>query len=415
VFAAHLNHGIRGEDYSNEAERDEAFCREMCEKLDVELFVRRIDIPKLAAESGKSLETEARDARYSFFSEIMREQGIKILATAHNADDNLETQIYNLMRGCGIDGLIGIPESRPLDYLDGAIVIRPLLKATKSEILDYCAENGVEYVTDSTNFEDSCTRNVIRHKVVPVLEETFSAAKRSALRLSASAGEDADFILGEALKIVDGCDKNKISVPLLRETHPALAKRVIMILFERATGEGLEYVHLSDILSLLCTDKNGAMISLPKKARACVVDGMLCFEKDTVEQKQDIKYSQTLRLGFNRIDGTQFAVLLSDTDAPQSVEGYSLYASAKIKAERAGELYAENRREGLSILSGGINKKLKKLMCDKKVPLYDRDDLPLICSWGEVLYAPLCAIRDTVRAGVGDKALHIGIYKQNGG
>ena len=202
IFAAHLNHGIRTEDYGNEADRDEEFCRELCQRLGVELFVKRLDIPKMAAKSGRSLESEAREARYEFFSEIMREKGIKILATAHNADDNLETQIYNISRGCGIEGLVGIPEVRPLESVDGGIVIRPILSAEKREILEYCKTNSIPYVTDSTNNEDEYTRNAIRHRIIPILEEMFPHLKRSSQKVSATAGEDADFILSTARQIV---------------------------------------------------------------------------------------------------------------------------------------------------------------------------------------------------------------------
>ena len=99
LYAAHVNHNIRTADYNNEAMRDENFCHEICRQLDVELFVADIDVPRLSKESGQSLETVAREARYRFFSEIMEKKGIGILVTAHNADDNLETQIFNLCRG----------------------------------------------------------------------------------------------------------------------------------------------------------------------------------------------------------------------------------------------------------------------------------------------------------------------------
>ena len=141
ILAAHINHGIRTEEYGNEADRDEEFCRKLCKDLGVELFVSRLDIPQMAAESGRSVEAEAREARYEFFAKVMRENNVKILATAHNASDNIETQIYNLARGCGIDGLCGIPESRALDSVEGGIVIRPILSASKDEILEYCEKN----------------------------------------------------------------------------------------------------------------------------------------------------------------------------------------------------------------------------------------------------------------------------------
>ena len=414
IYAAHINHGIRTEDYGNEADRDEQFCRELCRSLGVELFVSRIDVPKMAADSGRSIEAEAREARYSFFAEIMRENDIKILATAHNADDNIETQIYNLARGCGIDGLVGIPETRALDGVDGSIVIRPILTAEKREILKYCEESAIPYVTDSTNREDEYTRNAIRHRVIPVLEEMFPHLKRSAQKLSATAAEDASFILSTAVEVVKR-NGDKIPVEKLSSLHPAVAKRVIKLMFEKVSDATLEYVHVLSVLSLLDADKNGAAISLPDKICAKVIDGNLCFLPDTKESAETLSYSIELGQGFNQIANTRFAVLLSDNEPDRTVGEYSLYASARIKEDSASSLYAKNRQSGMTITDGGINKKIKKLMCDKKVPLYDRDTLPLICSRDEIIFAPLCAICDNAKPHRTDKTVHIGIYQIIGG
>ena len=150
VMAAHLHHGIRGE----EAHRDEEFCRQVCESLGISLAVEHADIPALAAESGESIETVARRARYDFFQRVMTECRIPVLLTAHHADDNLETILDRLLRGSGTKGMGGIPPTRPLDTTpDGSRrdIYRPLLEWTKQEILEACEELGLDYVTDSTN------------------------------------------------------------------------------------------------------------------------------------------------------------------------------------------------------------------------------------------------------------------------
>ncbi len=412
LYAAHLNHGIRGEEYSGEADRDEEFCRDICERLGVELFVRRLDIPKQAKSSGKSLETEARDARYAFFAEIMQQKNIKILATAHNADDDLETQIYNLARGCGIEGMSGIPEARKFDLADGSIIIRPILRAEKREILDFCRDNSIPFVNDSTNFEDDCTRNLIRHKIIPALSDIFPSVRRSAQRLACFAREDSEFILGEARAFIEK-NSGQLPIHLLKELHPSLSKRVVMLAYADKTGKGLESVHISSVLSLLDNEKNGASISLPYKICAKAVDGFLCFEEDTKEKNSLKCYSQTLKFGFNEITGTQFALILSLDEPQNTPEGYSLYSSAEIKALDGYNV--RNRTEGVSILDGGVNKKIKKLMCDKKIPLYDRDTLPLVFCENEIIYAPKCAIADKAKPKNGDSIIYIGIYKSNGG
>ena len=104
VAAAHLNHGIRGE----EALRDEYFCRRFCDENKITLYVKRVDVPKLAADGGLGIEEAARNARYEFFNDVCAEHGYDVIATAHNADDNLETVLFHLVRGTGLDGLCGI-------------------------------------------------------------------------------------------------------------------------------------------------------------------------------------------------------------------------------------------------------------------------------------------------------------------
>ena len=132
IYAAHINHGIRGE----EADRDEEFCRRVCDGLGIELFVLRADLPTIAEETGESIETAARNVRYEYFERIMTEKDIPLLATAHNANDNLETMIFNLCRGSSLTGLCGIPENRACG---GGRVIRPILRMPKDKILQYCA------------------------------------------------------------------------------------------------------------------------------------------------------------------------------------------------------------------------------------------------------------------------------------
>ena len=169
MVAIHLHHGIRGE----EADRDLDFCRALCARRGVELVADRADIPALAAAAGESQETVARRERYALFRRVMTEKGIPILLTAHHADDNLETVLERLLRGSGTRGMGGIPPSRGLEGASEACpltVCRPLLEWTRRDILAACEELGLDYVTDSTNLEGDCTRNRIRHGVIPVLE-----------------------------------------------------------------------------------------------------------------------------------------------------------------------------------------------------------------------------------------------------
>ncbi len=392
LYAAHVNHGIRTEEYGNEADRDEEFCRELCKQLNVELFVCRADVPLLSKNEGTSLETAARDVRYAFFAETMLKHNIPILVTAHNADDNLETQIFNLCRGCGLSGICGIPESRPFSEARGTIV-RPILSGTKSDILEYCRQYGIPYVTDSTNLENDCTRNRIRNIVIPELNSLFSQPQRSALRLSRSAKEDLEFISAEAEAFLK--QDRSIDTDKLIALHPSVAKRAITLAFEQKSGVLPEEIHINSVLELARSKKDGC-IALPKSFWAIIENGNLRFENEIPQKKQQEPYTIRLRSGMNVIPNTPFAILLSDGDNNAYEDSnYKPFAKAKLCHISNGELFARNRREGDEILSGGMHKKLKKLMCDNKIPREIRDSLPLICLGEDIIFAPGCTVCDS--------------------
>ena len=166
VRAFHLNHCLRGA----ESDRDEAFCRRLCEKLGVELTVERVDIAAAAGDSA--VEETARRIRYARLEHAAH--GAKI-AVAHNADDNLETMLFHLVRGTGAKGLTGIPPVR-------GRIIRPLIEVERREIEAFLRERGQDFVTDSTNADTAYTRNRLRQEVVPVLRELNPQAAQAAGR-----------------------------------------------------------------------------------------------------------------------------------------------------------------------------------------------------------------------------------------
>lgn len=411
LCAAHVNHNIRTEQYNNEAQRDENFCRELCKKLGVELFVLNADIPALAKEQGESEETVARQVRYDFFAKVMREQNIKILLTAHNADDNLETQIFNLCRGCGAQGISGIPQMREFPEADG-IIFRPLLPLTKAEIIKYCDDNSLEFVSDSTNFETEYTRNRIRSKIIPELVDIFGNPQLSSQRLSAAISEDADYINSEAKSVFDTFDSGQIPLEKFNALHIAIRRRILCMGFARISDASLEAVHLNSLIELAKKATPHSSISLPDSITAKIEQDCIVFEKQCLAVTQS--YEIKLEYGINEINGTDFVVCISDNATDEILnldrQVYKLYSSANLKNVATSSLYARSRREGDTVYSGKMTKKLKKLMCDKKVPISDRDSLPIITENDEIIYIPLCAVCDRVLAKNNHK-IKISIYK----
>lgn len=165
VSAVHVNHNLRGE----AAKSDERFCRDLCKKLNVPFLSQKKAVRALAKKLDLSLEHAARKARYEAFAAAAKKAGATKIALAHHLDDQAETVLLNLLRGTKPEGLCGIPVRRPLNKT--VEIVRPLLCITRAEVEEYIRQNGLEYVTDQTNFDPAFTRNWIRHELLPMLEQ----------------------------------------------------------------------------------------------------------------------------------------------------------------------------------------------------------------------------------------------------
>ena len=157
---AHCNFHLRSE----ESDRDENFVREFCERENLPLLVEHFDTKQYAADNKLSIEMAARELRYAWFENLRVQYDAQAIAVAHHSDDSIETILLNMLRGTGLKGICGI---RPRNEF----VVRPLLCVNRKEIEEYLAEQGIGYITDSTNLENEYTRNKIRNIVMPILRE----------------------------------------------------------------------------------------------------------------------------------------------------------------------------------------------------------------------------------------------------
>ncbi len=182
--AVHIQHNLRGE----ESERDEAFCKEICRKRGIPLQIISVAVTEFARERGFSLEMAARECRYQAFTEHVRSAWI---ATAHTASDNAETLIMRAVRGAGLRGLCGIPPRREQ-------FVRPLLVCSRKEIEEYLEERDCDYVIDHSNFDLAIPRNLVRHRVLPLLREQNPKLEHTLATNIASLRADSDYIESQA-------------------------------------------------------------------------------------------------------------------------------------------------------------------------------------------------------------------------
>ncbi len=388
LFAAHLNHGIRGD----EAERDARFCGELCEELGITLFTEYADIPALAREHGNSLELEAREQRYAFFERIMKENSIDTLVTAHHAADLTESMLLHLLRGSGVGGIGAISPCRRFGERGELYIARPLLGADKEDILEYCAENGIDFVTDSTNADTSYTRNALRAKVTPVLREVQPDLNKVVARFCDNARQVDDFVDECARKFISEHVTDGIPLAEFNSLHDALKARVLEICFKDVSGVSLEYVHVKALTLLAQKSVSHSRASLPGGTEAIIKGDMLRFGKD-IAPIAGGDFDIPLCPGeFLSEDGV--IIIIEEDPAEPTADDPHIIISRDAVTD---EMHLRPRREGDVILTSGMHKSLKKLMNEKKVPIELRGKLPLLVSGDEILWIPGVALSDKIK------------------
>lgn len=253
IVVCHINHCLR-----ENAIIDEEFVIEFCKKKNIECYVKRADVKGLVEEKKISTEEAGRILRYNFFEEIMLKTKANKIATAHNANDNAETMIMNLLRGTGVAGLKGIEIIRDEKY------IRPLIECERTEIERYCLENNLNPRHDETNDENIYTRNKIRNQIIPYIKENFNPNIVEGLnRLSKIVQDEEKYFIktisNEYNNIVVSEEKNKsikIDVKKFNKLDIVIRRRMVLYIIKTLsnTSKGIEKIHIEDIIKMC--DKN---------------------------------------------------------------------------------------------------------------------------------------------------------------
>ena len=268
IYVAHVNHMLR-----KEADEETQYVEEFCKRLGVECYTKKIDIEKVAMDEKVSTELAGRKARYAFFEEIAQKVGANKIATAHNANDNAETVLMNLMRGSGTSGLKGIEKMREEKY------IRPIIECTRKEIEEYAQENQLHPKYDKTNEENIYTRNKIRNELIPYLEREFNPNIIETInRLSTIVAKEeayfhkvVDNIFKELQITGDDFEKNQENIIILdlkkfNALDEVIKSRVILYTINKLLGttQGIEKIHIEDIIRL-CGNNIGNKYLMPHK------------------------------------------------------------------------------------------------------------------------------------------------------
>lgn len=268
LVVCHLDHGLRGA----QSRSDAAFVRRQAEKLGFPCESARADTLSRAKERRESTELAARELRYAFFADCARKHRCRTLFLAHHAGDQVETVLFNFLRGTGSAGLSGM---RRETSRDGLTLLRPLLGLTRREIDDYVAVTKTPYREDATNAEQIATRNKLRLAVIPairsVLGDSFEAAILRAAEISA---EEHDWMEAQLPPLTE-----RLATRALHDLAPALRRRLVHRWLKKHGIPEAGFQETARVLTLLNDGSGPAKVSLPGNWQARRRSGDLFLEK----------------------------------------------------------------------------------------------------------------------------------------
>ncbi len=371
LIAVHVHHGLRGE----EADRDEALVRAYCSESAIDYVCERVDVRTLAAEQGIGEEEAGRRVRYATFERVRNERGAQFIATAHHADDAVETMLMHIIRGCGTGGLCGIPAKR-------GYVVRPLLLCTRVDIETYCQQHAVPYVLDSTNIDTTYTRNCVRHRLLPLLREINPSVDTALARLRVLVGQDEAFfaalaeqVLAHAYLADDSLDR----ACLLSQEKP-IRVRVWKALLLKYGCESYTERHIEALETVLTAGHGTVYLTGGCHVRVSV-DRVKLFKHSQVNEELYIDVdSLPMKFVF---DGHEHCLQCLSSDEITSLQKvhkkFFKYAIDYDKIQ--GGLIVRCRRDGDRFHPVGrrVGKTLKSLFQELRVPTYYRDKVLLLC------------------------------------
>jgi tRNA(Ile)-lysidine synthase len=384
VAAAHLNHRIRGV----EADRDEAFVCELCERLGVALICERAE--GLTA-STRNLEERARELRFAFFECAAETAGADFVALAHHRDDQAETVLMRLLRGAGAAGLAAMAESGPGRF------IRPMLGVSRSEIHSFIDAGQIAFVEDSSNSSRTILRNRIRNELLPMLECDY--APGIADRLAQLGGEmrELDSLVSTlATRELDAmmAASDTLDVSRFSRLNPALQLGAARAFIARTTGSlrRVSRAHIEGIRRLAIAEGPSAAIDLPGGWRARREYELLKLERGGGRSipATDVPIRLSLE-GDTRLDdaGFIFSSLIGSDDA--AAMPASLFEAVFDAAEVTTHgLVARRFRPGDRIAPLGIqgHRKVKDVFIDYKLPRERRVTWPLLTLGEQIVWIP---------------------------
>lgn len=428
LHVAHLNHGLRGA----LAQEDAEFVREEAARLGLPCTVGKVDADLFRKRWRLSPEDAARRLRYRFLVQLARKCGATGIATGHNRDDQAETVLLNLLRGTGLDGLTGMKFKRSLE--EGLFLLRPLLETSRHEIFAYCLEKGISPREDETNLENRFQRNKLRLELIPLLEKDYNPRLREGLaRLAGLLSLDNNFLeeFAEQRFIKLLLKKKLYCLELNREKllqeHEAVQNRILRTAVLKLLGSvprEIGYKQIRAVLDLCRGNAPHGRLYFSHGMKVYRSYDRLAFSLEEFPLPEVLS-PLTLEVPGAQEIGEEGFVLYAwlvfpgelkwppDGEKEAYLDYHRLLELAKSGWQERGyttgdeelKLTIRTRQTGDCFYPLGApgNKKLKKYFIEQKVPLEERERIPLVVAGKEIVWvvgkqiSHLCRITEGTR------------------
>jgi tRNA(Ile)-lysidine synthase len=363
---AHCNFQLRGKD----SDGDEQFIEEHCRLHHIPFYVSRFQTNNYAMQNGISIQMAARDLRYEWFEQVRAKEGFDFIATAHHLNDSVETIIFNLVHGRGLDGLTGIAAKN-------GNVIRPLLFASRKEIEMYTAENGITWREDISNQKDDYKRNFIRHEIIPRLKEINPAVEEA---ISKSIKKNKGILEFKKMGLAFFGDQNIVK----KGSQISILKAAIgkfenteSTFYEAIKQFGFSIEQSDQIISSLQGQSGKTFFS---SSHQLVIDRKEVIISHIAERQQAISIEKDQLIC--QLDGYKIEMIISN-DLTLNSQTISLDAD-KLKYP----LYWRAWKEGDWFYPLGMShrKKISDFLIDNKIPLTDKNHVTVLESEGEIAW-----------------------------
>jgi tRNA(Ile)-lysidine synthase len=390
---AHVNHSLRGA----ESDEDEVFVRALARRLKLEVDVVRVNTAAYAAHHHLSIETAARQLRYEELRRALRAWGGDVIAVGHHSDDQAETVLMNLIRGGGLDGLSGMS-------VRAGGIIRPFLRIPKQTITAALDSMGEPYRVDSSNADVGARRNLLRHRVMPLLEEISPAVRGTVTRTASQLSDDAEYLITEASSAMRYMDARlelkhiSAATGVFRTLHPAVQGRVLRLMVDALKGNvndlSAEHVRLMRQAISETRPRSQLLSQLPHRLQLEVTkDRFHLFQEESepssIPEPACLPIPGTVEIAVGHLEASIIPPATHE-DLPYWL-GVCGPDHAFCDADVLGNcLLVRSRQPGdrMSPLHSPGTKKLQDLFVDAKIPGRKRDRIPILATDEFVVWVP---------------------------